>query len=66
MVQLKQFIHTGSSCGYPGACQNMSPGQEELVFRIDSLPAVIHMKLWRKKPGGPGEKEDLLVEITMY
>lgn len=66
LVLLKQFVHTGSSCGYPGGCQNMSPGQEELVFKIDSLPATIRMKLWRRKPSAPEKKEDLLVEFTLY
>ncbi|MFH1126346.1 MAG: hypothetical protein V1703_04410 [Candidatus Altiarchaeota archaeon] len=64
-VQIKQFIHLGGSCGYPGGCNNISPHQSEFVFRYYHLPARIHLKLWRDKPDDTSQKPDMVYIIDM-
>ncbi len=55
---LRGFIHVGGSCGYPGGCNNGSPYQKELYFRITDLPARIFCRLWKKKPADPKQDAD--------
>ncbi len=47
---MQAFIHTGGSCGFPGGCNNQSPMESHLDFRIDTLPAVMEWKLWKDRP----------------
>lgn len=50
-VRILHFIHRGSSCGYPGGCNNGSPYQPELDnFRVEALPAHLDVLLWRDRP----------------
>ena len=50
-IAITQFIHCGGSCGYPGGCNNMSPGIRELdEFHLTALPAQAIVYLWRQKP----------------
>ena len=49
-VAIPYFYHKGNSCGYPGGCNNMSPKAPDLRVRINVLPAVIYIKLWKSKP----------------
>jgi hypothetical protein len=52
IIPISQFIHCGGSCGYPGGCNNMSPGIRELdQFHLTCLPAQAVVYLWRQKPG---------------
>lgn len=64
-VPLKQFIHTGGSCGYPGGCNNMSPEESHLVLKISSLPASVKVKLWKKAPTNAEQKPDMVFIIEM-
>jgi len=58
-VAIRQFIHRGGSCGFPGGCNNMSPYQRELTFRVEQLPARVHVKLWREAPRAVTEAASL-------
>jgi thiol-disulfide isomerase/thioredoxin len=50
LVPLRQFLHLGQSCGYPGGCNNYSPRQPELMFNVARLPARITVDLFRHTP----------------
>lgn len=50
---LRQFVHTGPSCGYPGGCNNMSPDLPGMRVTFTSLPAIAVFKLWRERPADP-------------
>ncbi|MDD2689338.1 MAG: hypothetical protein PHT41_04230 [Candidatus Omnitrophica bacterium] len=64
VVQLKQFIHCGPSCGYPGGCNNMSPYQPELRITANT-PATLYLKLWRKMPSSYTQQPDMNFIIEM-
>jgi len=57
-VQIKGVIHLGFSCGYPGGCNNGSPYEPDLRFRIKGLPAVVYCELWSQRPADPEQKPD--------
>lgn len=59
IIPLIQFIHTGSSCGYPGGCNNRSPTQHDLDFSFTGLPARVYIKLWKKQVNDITQKEDM-------
>lgn len=63
VYKFKDFIHLGSSCGYKGGCNNISPRQTELEFNITSLPAEMNMKLWKNKPIFPQLDGDINFKI---
>lgn len=65
LVELKQFIHCGGSCGYPGGCNNHSPHQAELDIKIQGVPASLFIKLWRRKPRSHSQKADMVFVIEM-
>jgi hypothetical protein len=57
---LRQYIHTGSSCGVTGGCNNMSPHMPELEdLRIEALPAQAVVRLWRSRPADTSTEADL-------
>ena len=58
-IPIKQFIHVGKSCGYPGGCNNKSPLQPELEIHWTQLPARIYLKLWKKSPSAITRKADM-------
>ncbi len=64
-VYLKQFIHCGGSCGYPGGCNNMSPTMPEMNVTITELPATAAIGFWRKKPGNVNQKPDMIFTIQL-
>ncbi len=57
------FIHVGSSCKASGGCNNMSPRQTELEFNVNSLPAEMMVKLWKRKPLLPNFPADMYFKI---
>jgi hypothetical protein len=57
-VPLLGMIHLGGSCRYPGGCNNASPNEPDLEFRILKLPAVVHLKLWKQRPASPESPAD--------
>lgn len=64
-VAIRQFIHRGGSCGYPGGCNNMSPYQPELVIDVKMIPARAYIKLWRTYPQDVNGHCDMTVMIEM-
>jgi len=46
-IQIPQFVHKGGSCGYPGGCNNYSPSDPALDIKVEELPAVANIKLWK-------------------
>lgn len=65
VVPMKGFIHLGGSCGYPGGCNNASPHQPDLIFRIKSVPALLNCKLWKERPAGPDQRADFTFIIRL-
>ncbi len=49
-VELRNFLHTGGSCGFKGGCNNGSPDQPELGFKVTKLPAKVTLRLWKDRP----------------
>ncbi len=62
---LRQFLHTGPSCGQPGGCNNMSPHAPELEVELAELPARVVMRLWRERPGNAASPADVTVELEL-
>lgn len=65
IYSFKDFIHTGSSCGVPGGCNNHSPWQKELDFHLTSLPASATFKLWKKLPRSKEDEPDIYFKVIM-
>ncbi len=61
----KSYIHLGSSCRYAGGCNNISPLQNDLMFYVKRLPAVITLKLWQKEPLNKSVKADFYYKIII-
>ena len=59
------YIHVGMSCGINGGCNNGSPFQQELNFKITNLPASIDMKLWQNQPKFVSDKSDINIRILL-
>jgi len=59
------YIHVGMSCGINGGCNNGSPFQQELNFRIISLPAKIQMKLWKDQPKFTTKNSDINILLLL-
>jgi hypothetical protein len=64
-VELRQFIHCGDSCGYPGGCNNMSPAVPETDdLRVTELPAKLKLLFWKDKPESKDERADMTYTIN--
>lgn len=61
--QLRSFIHLGSSCGYPGGCNNASPYEPDMLFMVKKIPAEIYCKLWKEKPANKEQQADFVFVI---
>ncbi len=55
----KDFIQLGTVCGVEGGCNNASPFQKELNYTVMRYPALLHFKLWKKRPKNIETKEDI-------
>lgn len=65
-TQIKQMIHCGNSCQYPGGCNNMSPAQPEIdVFICSKLPARANIKLWKSSPLSKDSPADLTIFMDL-
>lgn len=62
---IRGFIHLGGSCGYPGKCNNGSPTQPELYFRVSKLPAKVYCKLWKTRPKSKKDKADFVFIVEL-
>ncbi|MBP5535113.1 MAG: hypothetical protein J6Y03_06405 [Alphaproteobacteria bacterium] len=65
IYEFRDFIHVGNSCGYVGGCNNGSPAQQELDFRVPKGKGSIHFKLWKKKPDTKEQPADMTFEIRI-
>ena len=65
LLETRQFLHRGGSCGYPGGCNNMSPHEEQLIFSVPHLPAKAYIKLWQKRPSSVSDSADMAFLIEM-
>ena len=64
-TEILYYIHTGSSCGHDGGCNNGSPFQQELSYlRITALPATLVLKLWRTAPADAAAAPDFSFTIV--
>lgn len=63
-VAIPHFIHLGSSCAYPGGCNNMSPAfpPTDYLF-IEALPARFVVRLWHELPPSADESADMTVVL---
>ncbi len=64
-VAIRQFIHNGESCGYPGGCNNTSPDQPELKIEVTGLPALVFIKLWHHNPGNLSQSPDMIFIVDI-
>ncbi len=59
-IAIPHYIHRGSSCGFPGGCNNMSPRVPALCgVQIERLPARAVIRLWRTRPASADEPGDM-------
>ena len=65
-VQIRQMLHCGGSCGFPGGCNNMSPFMQELDDnRFSKLPARAFLKLWKGEPDSVSQAPDFTYVIDL-
>lgn len=72
VVEFKNYIHTGGSCGIPGGCNNGSPNQPMLNFHNShqwDTPyeqyREIYIKLWKNMPKSPYDEADINERIII-
>ena len=63
-VKMQGFIHKGGSCGKKGGCNNGSPFEPNLYFKLLNPKASITLSLWREKPENTN-KPDFKFEIIL-
>lgn len=59
------LLHCGSSCGYTGGCNNMSPNAPQFMIKVLELPASVYIKLWKTKPRHLRQAADMVFVIDM-
>jgi len=65
-TEIRQFMHCGGSCGYPGGCNNMSPGIAALDrMRYTALPAMAYIQLWKNKPQSVQDTPDMTFLVRL-
>lgn len=66
-VCIRQMIHCGGTCGYPGGCNNMSPFTPEIDrCRFMSLPARAYILLWRQAPAAVTAPPDMTFLLEFH
>ena len=61
--KLKGYYHRGFACGLESGCNNYSPMQSEMIFKIISKNAILKFKFWKNKPFTPLQKADINYEM---
>jgi hypothetical protein len=65
-VKIKQMLHCGDSCKYPGNCNNMSPRNDNIDrIMYSAVPAKARVLLWQKKPRNIRQKPDMTFDIEL-
>lgn len=57
------YYHRGFSCGLESGCNNYSPYQKDMNFRIMETPAYLEFKLWKTKPKSLEIKQDMIYRM---
>ena len=65
VMPIQQMIRCDGACGYPGGCNNVSSHQPGMLIDVDSTPALVYIKLWKKEPKDSGEPPDMAFVIEM-
>ena len=61
---IPHYIHQGSSCAYPGGCNNMSPATPPIdALELTASQAKIVIWLWRESPGSLADIPDMVYVI---
>ncbi len=61
--QMRGYYHLGYGCKLEGGCNNYSPHQQNMVFKIMDSDSYMRLKLWKKKPYSKAQKADLIYEM---
>lgn len=61
--QMRGYYHRGYSCGLDGGCNNYSPHQQNMIFKIMDSNSYMKFKLWKNKPISRFQKADLIYEM---
>ena len=61
--QMRGYYHRGYACGLENGCNNYSPMQKDMVFKIMNNESFAKFKLWKKKPHFASQKPDLVYEM---
>lgn len=61
--KIKGCYKKGNGCGLKEGCNNYSPYQEEMVFRILEKNSYIKIKMWKNKPKRLNKKPDIIYEM---
>lgn len=65
-VLIEQMIHCGNTCGYPGGCNNMSPGRDSTdEWSYTTLPAEFHVEMWKQKPADDSVAPDFTFVVHL-
>lgn len=71
ITELKDYIHLGNSCGVEGGCNNGSPNQPMLQFKLfpyENRPnkdTVIYIKFWKAMPQNSNASPDFVEKIII-
>lgn len=66
-VPIRQMIHCGGTCGYPGGCNNMSPFTAEIDrCRFTQLPARAYILLWKQAPHSVNAPADMTFLLEFH
>ncbi len=65
-IKIPHFLHRGSSCQYPGDCNNMSPFVPQLdAYYLGSVPATVTAYLWKDEPDSRTSTPDMIFTIYL-
>lgn len=65
LAPIRQFIHCGDSCGYPGGANNMSPYDPAYEIKLLNTPAKAYIKLWSDRPDNRDIRADMVFIIEL-
>ena len=63
--QFRNYIHRAGSCKVEGGCNNGSPFQDQLVFKITQYPAEITVHLYKQQPESKTKEPDAIFELII-
>ena len=61
--KIKGCYKKGNGCGLKQGCNNYSPYQEEMIFRILNKDSYMKIKMWKNKPKMLNKKPDIIYEM---